>query len=106
MNKYIIFVGLNLGDVLITSFATPHLEANPWASYLWSRFGFGSVVILKAISVLGILAIGQFVRKYLPEGEVFYTVSIWVCNIAYLLILINNVWALLYIYHVLPGSLR
>jgi hypothetical protein len=106
MTKYIIFVVLNLCDLLSTMFTTPELERNPLASFLWSRFGFGSVVALKVISVLWILACGQFAHKYLRRGEVLYTISIWFSNIVYLLILINNVSALLYNYHALPRSLR
>ena len=66
---------LYIGDLITTSRVTPDIEANPFMSTMWERYGFGSLIALKMIGWVTSLIYSRALLKKYPHRSKL----IWIC---------------------------
>jgi len=66
---------LHIGDLITTSRATPDLEANPLMRTAWNKYGFWSLIALKAFGFVALLLYHKYLFKKYPNQSKL----IWVC---------------------------
>lgn len=85
-----IFAILNIGDLASTfiGLTSGMHEGNPLMSTLLAHFGFGALVVYKALVIVAVTAGIYVLRAFHPS---IATVTIWVCNALVLGVVILNI---------------
>jgi len=94
MNVFLLHLGLLIShavDLLLTFMVTPGREMNPMAATLWSQHGFGSLVLLKVVVWVFMLAYHLAVLRWLPDLSKVVWVSMVVGLVAMVALVIWNV---------------